>query len=785
MGLFPRRVRAFIGLLLVFSLAFGPTVSAAVLTVAHSGTPDYPTITQALAAANPGDEIQVAPGLYDMASGELFPLALKDAVRIAGADRDTTTIAAPPGVPVFFNEDTPLSATTFLGGFTLEHESGGDGDVLMEFIVGNSLMSPRIEGNRFHPGDDAAATGIAILGENASSGIFNGTIFGNEISGFGGAVAPEMLPFGRGMSAQQIPIFQGGGIAMALITLPSSTARRRGVATEGAPPVAEGQITPTISGNTFSDNAGAIGILGSTPYSYYYDAAGVMAPVIDDNAFDTDFADVAMLYTGEGTRMFAPQITNNQSSESFVHIFSVPFFGDGGPAGAKGISTHAAGSDFVLNRETLRTLQQKMKKRMQTPRPAMRKQTRRDVGPNAAGDVVYDLTISGNTVTDSAFGGVFLYQYLYGTADVAISVDVSDNNFAAAGDAPGGPGGIATGFFIDEGADTSTDSLHFIENQVTGFAAGLNVFVQTGCLCERTGLGAQGIAPVSLHDITVTGNRLENNDDGFVIDTDGYTTLAPLVSCNVFANNETAGAAIGPGSGPTPDFGGGSRLSPGNNTLVNNGSFDMENHNPALVKAENNFWGTTDLPTIEANTFDITEDATVGEIDFDPPLAQAAACAPLVIPGDVADLSLIKTVTTPGPYEVGDFIMYDLSVTNVGPQTATNVVITDTLPAGLQFMSASAGCTHNTGVVTCTIATLGATESQTRSITVQATAIGLQTNNATADSDETDPTPPAASVPILIGAPANVAGVPTASEWGLLLMGLMLAIAGVWFTRKT
>lgn len=54
----------------------------------------------------------------------------------------------------------------------------------------------------------------------------------------------------------------------------------------------------------------------------------------------------------------------------------------------------------------------------------------------------------------------------------------------------------------------------------------------------------------------------------------------------------------------------------------------------------------------------------------------------------VADLSLIKTVNENRP-NVGDNVTFTLTVSNDGPDNATNVVISDPLPAGLQFISAT------------------------------------------------------------------------------------------------
>ncbi len=54
------------------------------------------------------------------------------------------------------------------------------------------------------------------------------------------------------------------------------------------------------------------------------------------------------------------------------------------------------------------------------------------------------------------------------------------------------------------------------------------------------------------------------------------------------------------------------------------------------------------------------------------------------------DLALAKT-TLATAIHAGDTFTYTLTVTNAGPSTATSVVITDTLPAGLTFVSATGG----------------------------------------------------------------------------------------------
>jgi uncharacterized repeat protein (TIGR01451 family) len=103
-----------------------------------------------------------------------------------------------------------------------------------------------------------------------------------------------------------------------------------------------------------------------------------------------------------------------------------------------------------------------------------------------------------------------------------------------------------------------------------------------------------------------------------------------------------------------------------------------------------------------------------------------------------ADLEISK-VDSPDPVTVGDNLTYTITVTNRGPDAATNVVVTDTLPSGVTFVSASPGCVHSTGVVTCNLGNIPAGGFVTITIVVTVTAPGTISNTATVTSDTLDP----------------------------------------------
>ncbi|MBI3988597.1 MAG: DUF11 domain-containing protein [candidate division NC10 bacterium] len=103
-----------------------------------------------------------------------------------------------------------------------------------------------------------------------------------------------------------------------------------------------------------------------------------------------------------------------------------------------------------------------------------------------------------------------------------------------------------------------------------------------------------------------------------------------------------------------------------------------------------------------------------------------------------AALSLAKA-DDPDPVTVGQRLTYRLTVTNDGPETATGVTLTDTLPLGVTFVSASAGCQRSGQTVTCTLGPLANGATVMVTIVVQPPTAGPITNTATGGGIEYDP----------------------------------------------
>ncbi|HEX5887485.1 MAG TPA: choice-of-anchor V domain-containing protein, partial [Pyrinomonadaceae bacterium] len=124
-----------------------------------------------------------------------------------------------------------------------------------------------------------------------------------------------------------------------------------------------------------------------------------------------------------------------------------------------------------------------------------------------------------------------------------------------------------------------------------------------------------------------------------------------------------------------------------------------------------------------------------------------------VVSSSSVDLSLTKTAS-PNPGQAAAPLSYRITVTNNGPASATNVVVTDTLPGGVAFGSATAtqGNCNGTGPVNCNLGTLAVGGSAIVTIVVTPSAPGqiINTASVTANENDFDSTNNAASTTTVI-----------------------------------
>jgi uncharacterized repeat protein (TIGR01451 family) len=110
-----------------------------------------------------------------------------------------------------------------------------------------------------------------------------------------------------------------------------------------------------------------------------------------------------------------------------------------------------------------------------------------------------------------------------------------------------------------------------------------------------------------------------------------------------------------------------------------------------------------------------------------------------VVDPSSVDLSIAKSVS-PNPGQVGQNLSYRVTVTNNGPATASNVTVTDTLPAGVTLVSASSasGVCSGSTLVTCSLGSLPVAGEAIVNIVVIPGAVGQVPNSATVSSSESD-----------------------------------------------
>jgi uncharacterized repeat protein (TIGR01451 family) len=107
------------------------------------------------------------------------------------------------------------------------------------------------------------------------------------------------------------------------------------------------------------------------------------------------------------------------------------------------------------------------------------------------------------------------------------------------------------------------------------------------------------------------------------------------------------------------------------------------------------------------------------------------------------DLSLTQNDSA-DPSPAGKQLTYTIQVRNNSSAKATGVVVTDTMPSGVPFVSVSStkgNCTRSGNIVTCRIPSLAAAASASITLNLKPTASGTISNTATAQANEPDSNP--------------------------------------------
>ncbi|HEX2267674.1 MAG TPA: hypothetical protein VHI97_05670, partial [Actinomycetota bacterium] len=148
-----------------------------------------------------------------------------------------------------------------------------------------------------------------------------------------------------------------------------------------------------------------------------------------------------------------------------------------------------------------------------------------------------------------------------------------------------------------------------------------------------------------------------------------------------------------------------------------------------------------------------------GDLEEDPDSANNVAVAVTTLELPKADLS-VAVADAPDPVTVGDNVTYAIGATNAGPRGATDVQVTQQLPAGVSFVSASSGCSEANGVVTCSAGDLAPGALAQFAVVLKADQPGTVsvTANVAGSSDQQDPNASNNAVTVTTEATCTITG---------------------------
>lgn len=149
---------------------------------------------------------------------------------------------------------------------------------------------------------------------------------------------------------------------------------------------------------------------------------------------------------------------------------------------------------------------------------------------------------------------------------------------------------------------------------------------------------------------------------------------------------------------------------------------------------------TVTMLTVTTQGGTITNSTFIAGNEADPDGSNNNATTTTGVLGN-SDLALAKSAQ-PNPINVGQNLTYTLTAINNGPDTATGATVTDTLPAGVTFVSATPSqgtCSEASGTVTCNLGDLANGANATVTIVVTTTASGAIANTASVSGNEDDP----------------------------------------------
>jgi uncharacterized repeat protein (TIGR01451 family) len=145
---------------------------------------------------------------------------------------------------------------------------------------------------------------------------------------------------------------------------------------------------------------------------------------------------------------------------------------------------------------------------------------------------------------------------------------------------------------------------------------------------------------------------------------------------------------------------------------------------------------------VETTTYGtLTNEVSVGADTGDPDEGNNGDSEETTVERLEADLRVSKEDEA-DPVAQGEEIVYTVTVTNLGPDAAEEVVVTDDLPGGVTYVSATPGqgsCEEAGGVVTCELGEMANGASVDVEIVVETVTYGTLTNGVSVSASTYDP----------------------------------------------
>lgn len=246
-------------------------------------------------------------------------------------------------------------------------------------------------------------------------------------------------------------------------------------------------------------------------------------------------------------------------------------------------------------------------------------------------------------------------------------------------------------------------------------AGGIVTMNATSVISNGNGAGDYAI---TLDGVVTATHSLVQNNAGRGLNVAGGRVQ---MTCGTISGNGEDGIRIGGGSGS-------SFIGTG---IYNNAGMGLNNTTAQTVAAAYNWWGASSGPGGQGPG---SGDEVSANVAYTPWLSSEGCFTGLFINKTAEDVN-------GAPLHAGDLVRYTIQVTNTGNMMQTNLVVTDTLPTGVTFVSAGPAGYTGPNPVRWAVGALAPNTSWTGTITVTVNsgvaAIGGNVAQATSEQQPT------------------------------------------------